>query len=83
MPLINSSQSVGPIEQSTVSHCEFPCDSLDDDKEVHEVDNYYRIKAVQNRTEYPNLIAAAWRFEISNRAVCVLGNDLGIMIFQY
>jgi hypothetical protein len=54
---------------------------------VHEVDNDYRIKAIQNRTEYPNLIEAAWRFEISNRAVCVLGNAmlnyLGIMIFQY
>lgn len=54
---------------------------------MHEVDNDYRIKTIQNRTEYPNLIEAAWRFEISNRAVCVLGNamlnDLGIMIFQY
>lgn len=76
VPLINSSQSMVPIELSTVSHSEFSCDSLNSVDEVHEVDDDYRMEVIQNRTEYPNLIAAARRFGISNRAVCVLANAM-------
>lgn len=86
-----SAQDNVPIELSKLrqlrqdSHGEFPCDSFSlHVEDGHELDEDYKSEVIQNRTEYPNQgleIAAARRFGISNRAVCVLGNamlkDLG------
>lgn len=88
-----SVQSVHTVNTvSTISHSELVCDYVvADDEDMHEfhdeLDEDYKKEVAQNRVEYPNLIAAAKRFRISNHAVCVLGNamlqDLGISIFLY
>ncbi len=54
---------------------------ISSDESEYDADDDFKKEAVQNRNEYPNLIAAARRFNVSNRAVCAIGNamlaDLG------